>query len=120
MDKVTLANMKFFGYHGCEEAEKRNGQVFAVDAEILLNLSVAGKTDCLNDAVNYVEIYENIKSVMENERYDLLERVAERLTERILEDIRVAGVILRIRKPGVPLSGILDWVQIEIRRDRNS
>jgi len=119
MDKVTLSNMKFFGYHGCEEFEKRNGQIFEVDADILADLSAACRTDSLNDAVNYVDIFEKIKDVMEKERYDLLERVAQLLADRVLEDSRVTAVVLRIRKPGVPLSGMLDGVQIEIQRERN-
>ncbi len=120
MDKVTLSNMKFFGYHGCADFEKRNGQIFEADAEILTDMRAAGGTDSLNDAVNYVEIFEKIKDVMEKERYDLLERIAQRVSDRVLEDSRVVAVTVRIRKPNVPLSGMLDFVQVEIRRDRDS
>ena len=86
----------------------------------LADLSAACQTDSLSDAVNYVDIFEKIKDVMEKERYDLLERVAQRLADRVLEDSRVTAVVLRIRKPGVPLSGMLDGVQIEIQRGRES
>jgi 7,8-dihydroneopterin aldolase/epimerase/oxygenase len=118
MDKVSLCNMKFFGYHGCEDFEKLNGQTFEVDADIFADLRVAGQTDCLNDAINYVDIYGKIKQVMETERFDLLERVVQRLADRVLEDTRVVEVVLRIRKPKVPLPGMLNGVQIEIRRGR--
>lgn len=120
MDKITLNNMKFFGYHGCEDFEKRNGQIFEADADIFSQTKTAGKSDLLVDAVNYVLIYEKIKDVIENERYDLLERVAQRMAEVVLEDERVELVTVRVRKPAVPLQGLLDWVQIEISRDRNS
>lgn len=120
MDRVTLSNMKFFGYHGCEDFEQRYGQVFEADTEIMTDMKAAGRTDSLNDAVNYVEIYEKIKSVIENERYELLERMAQRVCDRVLEDVRVVSVTVRIRKPHVPLSGMLDFVQIEIQRDRDS
>ena len=118
MDKITLSNMKFFGYHGCEDFEKNNGQIFEVDAEILADLKTAGQTDSLGDAINYVDIFNKIKTVMEKERHDLLERVAQRLAACVLEESRIVAVIVRIRKPAVPLPGMLDWVQVEIRRDR--
>jgi 7,8-dihydroneopterin aldolase/epimerase/oxygenase len=120
MDKVTLSNMKFFGYHGCEVFEKDKGQTFEVDAEIMTDLKVAGQTDCLTDTLNYIDVFDKIKTVMEKERYDLLERVAQRLADRVLEESRIDTVIIRVRKPAVPLSGMLDWVQVEIRRDRVS
>jgi dihydroneopterin aldolase len=119
MDKITLHNMKFFGYHGCEHFEQQKGQGFEADVDIFTDMKKAGNTDCLLDAVNYAEIFEKIKLVMEKERHDLLERVAQRVAERVLEDNRVEAVIVRVRKPGVPLSGFLDWVQVEIARDRN-
>lgn len=120
VDKVTLSNMKFFGYHGCDEHEQRNGQTFETDVELMADLQTAGQTDQLCDAVNYVDIFEKIKQVMEKERYDLLERVAQRVAECVLEDCRIDAVVVRVRKPAVPLSGMLDWVQVEIRRERSS
>lgn len=116
MDKVTLYNMKFFGFHGCEEFEQRNGQVFEVDVEFQTDLTGAGQTDNLTDAVNYVEIFSRIKSVVEKERYRLLERVAQRIADVVLEEDRIVSATVRVRKPAVPLSGLLDGVQVEIHR----
>jgi dihydroneopterin aldolase len=110
--------MKFFGFHGCEEFEQRNGQVFEVDVEFQTDLSLAGKTDDLADAVNYVEIFSRIKTVVEKERYRLLERVAQRIVDVVLEEDHVESVTVRVRKPAVPLSGMLDGVQVEIHRDQ--
>ena len=118
MDKVTLYNMKFFGFHGCEEFEQRNGQVFEVDVEFQTDLSLAGKTDDLADAVNYVEIFSRIKTVVEKERYRLLERVAQRIVDVVLEEDRIVSATVRVRKTAVPLSGLLDGVQVEIHRDQ--
>lgn len=118
MDKITLQNMKFFGYHGCEEFEKRQGQAFEADVIIMTDTRAAGASDALTDAVNYVGIFEKIKHVMEVERYDLLEKLAQRTADRVLEDPQVQAVIVRVRKPGVPLQGFLDCVQVEIYRDR--
>jgi len=119
MDKITLHNMKFHGYHGCEEFEKQYGQVFEVDLDIMVDAKKAGQTDCLTDSVNYVAIFESAKQVLQQERYNLLERVAQRVAEQVLQEMGVHSVVVRIRKPAVPLKGVLDWVQIEIQRERS-
>lgn len=118
MDKITLSNMKFNGYHGCEEFEKQHGQVFEVDLEIMVDAKLPGSTDCLQDTVNYVSIFDSVKQVVEQERHNLLERVAHRVAEQVLNVAGVESVTVRIRKPAVPLSGVLDWVQLEITRSR--
>lgn len=120
MDKISLSNMKFLGYHGCEDFEKQKGQTFEVDVEFFSDLTTAGQTDRLEHAINYVDIFAKIKGVMENERHNLLERVAQRVADQVLEEPGIAEVIVRIRKPGVLLSGLLNWVQVEIRRNRQS
>ena len=118
MDKVTLYNMKFFFFFLCEEFEQQDGQVFEVDVEFQTDLTVAGQTDNLADAVNYVEIFSRIKSVVEKERYRLLERVAQRIADVVLEEERILSTTVRVRKPAVPLSGFLDGVQVEIHREQ--
>lgn len=119
VDKITLHNMKFHGYHGCEEFEKQYGQVFEVDLDVMVDANLAGTTDCLTDAVNYVAIFESVKRILEQERHNLLERVAQRIAEQVLQEAGVHSVAVRIRKPAVPLNGVLDWVQLEIQRERS-
>jgi len=118
MDKITLQNMKFLGYHGCEAYEQEYGQIFEVDLDLLVDAKLAGVTDCLTDAVDYVSVYQSVKRVIELERHNLLERVAQRIAEKVLQVSGVAAVTVRIRKPAVPLKGVLDWVQLEINRQR--
>lgn len=118
MDKITLQNMKFLGCHGCEEFEKRQGQVFEVDLEMFAETGQASQTDCLTDALDYVTVFAKVKGIVENERYNLLERLAERIAESVLENESVRVIVVRIRKPAVPLPGLLDWVQVEIQRDQ--
>ena len=120
MDRITLQKMRFFGFHGCEEFEKQNGQTFEVDLEIFTDLTLPGSTDCLEDAVNYVEIFSKIKTVMEEENHQLLERVAQRIAERVLEEKRIGSVVVRVRKPKVPLQGFLEGVQVEIDRKQSA
>lgn len=116
MDRITLSNMKFFSRHGCEDFEQRKGQVFEVDVVMLTDLEKPSVSDRLCDAVDYAEVHARIRSVMEQERHDLLEKVAGRIAEVVLQDPRIRAAIVRVRKPAVLLSGILDGVEVELHR----
>ena len=41
-DKIILKGLVFFGYHGVHSAERQLGQRFVVDAELTVDLALAG------------------------------------------------------------------------------
>lgn len=120
MDKILMNGMMFYGYHGVLEEEKELGQRFIVDVILYTDLKKAGKTDNLDCTVNYKEVYETIKRIVEDERYNLLEALAERICEDIL---RLFGTVLKvnvkIKKPETPVAGIFDYFAVQIERERN-
>lgn len=120
MDKILLQNMMFYGFHGVHEYEREQGQRFYIDVEIALDLNIAGKTDDLTKTVDYTAVYRQIKSVVENTKFNLLEALAEHIIETIFKNELVAEVTVRIRKPAVPIAGQLDFVQIELTRGRKN
>jgi len=115
-DKILLQNMMFYGFHGVYEYEREQGQKFYVDVEMHADLESASKTDNLTETIDYSAIYNQIKEIMENHRFQLLEAVGAHIAEEILRITIATDVIIRIRKPGVIISGPLDYVQVEINR----
>jgi len=116
-DCIKLANMGFYAFHGTTKAEKEIGQRFFMDVELFLDLSTAGKTDNIRHTVNYEKVYNIITDVTKKRKYNLLEALAEDIVDEIaahfpnLDRIRV-----KVRKPQVPLCGILDYVEVCIDR----
>lgn len=121
MDKIFFHGMEFYGYHGVYPEENQLGQRFYVDAEVMLDLSAAGKSDCLEDTVNYATLYQLVKNVLEIERYQLIETVAEQCAIQILNHFpKVEEVFIRITKPNPPIPGHYRSVGVEIRRKKVS
>ena len=119
MDTIKLTRMAFFGYHGDEPEETKLGQRFYIDIELRLDLSVVGETDCLEDSVNYVEVYAMVKKRAEGGPYKLLERLAGIINEDILNAFpMVEEVVTTIHKPGSPIPGILDDVSVTLCKKR--
>jgi 7,8-dihydroneopterin aldolase/epimerase/oxygenase len=117
--RIQMKNMVFYGHHGDMPEERVLGQRFIIDLELSLNMAEAARTDDLAKTVDYVGVYEMCRQMLERERVNLLETLASHLADRILADHpRVLKVEITVKKPSVPLRGALDYVAIELSKER--
>lgn len=119
MAKISIRNVMFYGFHGVYEYEREQGQKFYFDVEIETLDERAAQTDDVKDAVDYALIYQLVKEVAENKRFRLLEALTAHINEEILKQFAlVHRATTRVRKPSVPISGPIDFVQVETSRTR--
>lgn len=117
MDRILLQGMSFQGRHGVRPEERERPQEFKVDIEVDCDLSEPGKTDRIEDSVDYRQIQVIAKEVIEGESRKLLETLAARIADRVLEIPRVGGVTVRIAKRPESMLPI-DAAAIRINRTR--
>lgn len=119
MDKIFLNGMEFYGYHGVLPEETKLGQRFRVDIIAEVDLQPAGVSDDLELTVNYANIYDVCKRIMEGKPYELIEAVAEKIAASLLHDFhKIKRVTVKLTKPNPPIHGIYESVAIEITRER--
>ena len=118
MDKIHLKNIVFYAHHGFYKAERELGQKFEIDIEVGCNLKASAESDDLSKTIDYSKIYQVAKETFERYKFKLLETVAERMADEILKQPGIINVLIRVRKPHVPMNGLLDFVEIEISRDK--
>jgi dihydroneopterin aldolase len=116
MDRISLRNMVFYTYHGVFAAEKELGQRLEVDVELSLDLSTPGNTDDLDTTPNYVEVYAQVREIVEEREFSLLEAVADTIAGEILAAYNLKAVTVRARKPNPPVGGLVDFAEIEVTR----
>lgn len=121
MDKIIIKELEIFAYHGVFPEEKRQGQTFVVTAELFLDLRDAGMTDELDKTVNYADVCQDIERVMTDEKYNLIEAVAENIAGVILlkYDI-IKQVHIVISKPQAPIDMTFDTVCVDIIRKKHT
>ncbi|MCD4692213.1 MAG: dihydroneopterin aldolase, partial [Calditrichales bacterium] len=117
MDVIRLKNMTFYAHHGYYEAERELGQKFEIDIEVQCDLKPAALTDDLQKTIDYRAIYKIAKDTFENYKFKLIETVAEKIAVKILLLPGIVSILIRVRKPHVPLNGLLDHVEVEIFRE---
>ena len=117
-DAVQLRGLRASGIHGVLPEEQSRPQPFEVDLDIEADLSVAGRTDDLADTLDYGAISEMVAKVVTSERFALLERLAERIAEVVLDDGRATAVSVTVRKLRPPVPIDLATAGVRIRRSR--
>lgn len=117
MDKIVLAGLEFFGRHGVQAEEGKLGARFVIDVEMFLSLE--GLADRLENTVDYSAVYDLIHREVTDSRYYLIEVLANRIAERVLEQQpRINRLIVRVHKPHAPIKGVFRDVYAEVTRER--
>lgn len=119
MDKIKLTGLAFYGYHGCLPEERKTGQKFFLDITLLADLKAAGESDNLTQTINYAEVYETARAIVEGEPCNLIEAVAERVAAAVLRAYAmVRTVSVAVHKPQAPIPGKFQDVSVRIVRPR--
>jgi dihydroneopterin aldolase len=118
-DQILLEGIHGFGYHGLFEHERTNGQDFFVDVALEVDLQAASVSDEIEDTVNYAEITDLVVAEITTEPVSLIEKLAGRIAERILNNYsRVESVMVTVHKPQAPVTATLKDIAVQITRTR--
>jgi dihydroneopterin aldolase len=120
MDAIHLQGMTFYGHHGVRAEERTLGQRFTLDVRLELDLGPAGRSDNVDETVNYAHVWRAVRDVVEGPPVDLIERLGERVAAALLEQfLPVRRVRVRVEKPWAPIAGAhLTTVAVELTRGR--
>ena len=116
MDCIRIKSLKVKARHGVYEFERKKDGAFELDIEIYLPLEKSGKSDKLEDTIDYDNIVSIVTKAFVEKDYNLVEAAAESVCEKLLDVLSVAKVILRVRKPHAPINADFDTIEVELIR----
>lgn len=118
MGVIKLTNIQVYAYHGCLVEEGKIGSDYRVDIAVKANLQPSAVSDQLSDTVDYVQINRIVKEEMAI-RSNLLEHVAKRIIDRILDEIAIADqATVEVSKINPPIGGNVEQVTIAMTLGR--
>jgi len=116
---IRIHNAVFYAYHGVLTDEQNLGGKFEVDVDLHCDLARGAESDHLQDTVNYERVYDCIRTLVLDKRHFLLESLALSIGKGIQKNFsKVNSVTIRVRKPGAPVRGVIDHVEIELTETR--
>jgi dihydroneopterin aldolase len=103
VDKITITGITGFGFHGVLEHERREGQTFLVDLEVITNFDSAISSDDVRDTVNYAELAGIVHAAIIGEPVNLIEKLANQIASDCLDIAGVTAVTVTVHKPQAPI-----------------
>lgn len=100
MDRIFIRDLALRCIIGIYPEERREKQDVVINVAMHCDLRAAGRSDDLNDTVDYKSIKKAILKLVENSRFQLIESLAEHIAAIALADEKVHQVVVTIDKPG--------------------
>ena len=120
LDKIMITDLHLYAYHGVNIEEKINGQNFYIDITAHADLSVACRSDDVDDTVSYSKMIKRASYVFTAEKYDLIEKAAQAVADILLAEFpKIQVVDVTVRKPEAPVKAEVGCVAVSIRRERD-
>ncbi len=116
MDRILIRDLAVSCIVGTKPDERVNRQTVLVNVALDCDLAPAGRSDRIEDTVNYRTLSKRIAAMVGKSSFFLIERLADRIAALCLAEPRVAAATVSVDKPGA-LTGARS-VAVEIRRRR--
>jgi len=101
LDTIFIHELRLPAWVGLYRHEKLAQQTIEIDLEIALPPnSAAFKSDKVADTIDYGVVVARIRELLDRERFGLVERLAERIAEILLDDFKSPHIKISIAKPG--------------------
>jgi dihydroneopterin aldolase/D-erythro-7,8-dihydroneopterin triphosphate epimerase len=118
MDKIYIRDLALRCIIGVYPEERKNKQDVIINITLGTDLRAAGKSDSLNDTVDYKTIKLAVVDFVEKSSFNLIESLAEGIAEICLKDKRVLSATVAIDKPGA--LRFCRSVAVEVTRSRTA
>lgn len=112
--RIRLDGIRFRAKHGASRAERDLPQDFVVCLEVELPIALLPRTDSRARVFDYDQLASLVVDAGTSASYKLLETLAERIIERVLEGTPAVSVTVQVKKFGPPTSVSVDAVAVEL------
>jgi dihydroneopterin aldolase len=100
MDIVYIRELEIKTIIGIYDWEREQRQVVSLDLEMATDIRPAAKADSIEEALDYKAVAKRLIDFVEKSEFYLVETLAEKIAEIVLDEFKVRWIKLRLGKPG--------------------
>lgn len=100
MDIVYLNDLRIETTIGIYDWERRVKQTVSLDLEMATDVAKAASNDSIEDALDYKAVAKRLIAFVSTSEFFLVETLAERIAQIILEEFEVSWLRLKVDKQG--------------------
>lgn len=115
-DCIVVKNINVVCIIGIDDHERHNPQKISVDLELYLPLAKAAKSGKMSDTVDYSVLVRQIRKMLLEERYLLLESAVESIAKYVMTHKKIQKAAVTITKSQVFEDGTVPSIRIVRKR----
>lgn len=100
MDIIYLNDLRIDTVIGIHDWERRTRQTVIFDIEMAVDAGVAARSDNIDDTVSYKAVAKRLIGYVGGTEFELIETLAEKVAEILLDEFGVPWCRLRLNKRG--------------------
>lgn len=100
MDIVYIHGLRADAVIGVHDWEKQVRQTLVIDLDMARDIRAAAASDDLADALDYSAVAACVRELVENNRAELIETLAEIIASTLMREFSLPWLRLRLGKPG--------------------
>ena len=116
-DSIFLSDLRVDAIVGIWDWERRIRQTVSIDLEMGADIRRAAATDSIDDTLNYKDVAKRVIQFVSESEYQLVETLAEKIAEIVLDEFDLPWITVRVNKPGA-IRGARD-VGVRIHRRKS-
>jgi D-erythro-7,8-dihydroneopterin triphosphate epimerase len=120
MIEISIKNLKVKTKIGCTEQEKKKAKEIIIDIALNYKADLAIIEDNIEKAVNYQTIYEKINIYLKHSQFNLIESLAKKVLEIIMENSLIEMAEVKVKKPSAlkkaEYAGVKIWAKRDLER----
>jgi D-erythro-7,8-dihydroneopterin triphosphate epimerase len=114
---IRIKNLLLRTYIGFNEEELTNRQDVIINMAIEVDLANGTKNDTIHDSYNYRTITKQVIALVEDNKFNMLEKLAQSILDEIMANQRVYFAKVEVDKPHA--LRFAESVSIELEASRN-
>jgi dihydroneopterin aldolase len=100
MDIIFISDLRIDTLIGIYDWERKVRQTVSLDLEMAADIRKAAATDSIEDTLDYKAVAKRLIAFVSDSEYQLVETLAEKIAEIVIEEFDVSWVRLKLHKPG--------------------
>ena len=100
MDIIFLNDLRIETVIGIWDWERKIRQTVSIDLEMAADIRKAAASDSVEDTLNYKSVAKRLQQFVGDSSFQLVETLAEKVAEIVINEFDVPWVRVRLNKPG--------------------
>ncbi len=100
MDRVFIENLTIETVIGIFDWEREIKQAVSLDLEMDFDIRKAAVSDAIEDTLDYKAVSKRLIHFVEESQFQLVEALAEKCADIVLEEFPISRLKLKLSKPG--------------------